>query len=124
MHVIRSRQAERLLQENLPRRAAEQIAAAHDIGDLLCGIVDDDGKLVGDEAIAALQDEVADSACDVPALVAEAAIVETDVARANPLAQGARGIGPGRDTLRWMEQFVASLRTVRTILGECSQHRS
>ena len=62
VQVTRRRHAEHALQEDLARRRREQVGAAHDVGDPLRGVVDDDGELIGVEAVAAAHDEVADVA--------------------------------------------------------------
>ena len=49
-----------MLQVDLALRRAQEVGAANDVGDALLGIVDDDGELVGEEPIAALDQEVAD----------------------------------------------------------------
>ena len=43
------------LQQDLARRRVEQVGAAHDVGDALRRIVDDDGELVGPPAVGAPQ---------------------------------------------------------------------
>jgi hypothetical protein len=53
--------AEQLRQQRLARRRRQQIDAAHDLGDAHLEIVDDDRELIGVDAVAALEDEVATS---------------------------------------------------------------
>ena len=60
VQVGRCRLAEQMLQVDLALRRAQEVGAANDVGDALLGIVDDDGELVGEEPIAALDQEVAD----------------------------------------------------------------
>jgi len=65
VQVRRRRAAERALQVDLARRRREQVGAAHDVGDLLRGVVDDDGELVGGQPVGSPHDEVADLAREV-----------------------------------------------------------
>src|SRR6266567_2046282 len=60
VQVRRCRQAEPALQPDLARCRGEQIGAAHDVSDVLCCVVDDDRKLIGEQAVGALDDEIAD----------------------------------------------------------------
>ncbi len=94
MQVSHRRQAERSLQQDLPGRARQQVAAAHDVGDALCRVVHDDRQLVGIEAVPTPQHEVADGGRDVDGLRAQAAVVEGDRAGRNTQPQGlAAGFG-------------------------------
>ncbi len=79
VQVARRRQAEQALQQDLPGRAVGEVFAANDVGDVLLGVVDDDGELIGEDAVGALEDEVADRAGDVLALLAEASVVPGDL---------------------------------------------
>ena len=45
--IARRRQAEQRLQQPMHGRRGEQIAAAHDVGDPLQRVVDDDGQMIG-----------------------------------------------------------------------------
>ena len=65
MQDARLGQAEQVLQENLPGGGAEEIGAAHHVGYSLRGIVHHHGQLVGELPIGALQDEIADFACEI-----------------------------------------------------------
>src|SRR5262249_10543665 len=57
--------AEELGEEDLTRRRAEQVRAAHHLADPHREVVDDDGELIRVDAVAAIQDEVADAPVDV-----------------------------------------------------------
>jgi len=59
MRVARGGQAQCLLQCDLPRRAVEEIGAAHNVRDALQRIIDDNGELVGKGAIATADDDIA-----------------------------------------------------------------
>src|SRR6185503_3819157 len=63
MDVLGRGIAERLLQRDLARRGSEQVGAAHDLRYALLGIVDDDGELIGEEAVGAADDEVVAVRC-------------------------------------------------------------
>src|SRR6185369_16692780 len=78
MQISRRRESELTLQPDLPRRRCEQVGAAHDIGDSLKCIIDDDGELVGEQAVGALDDEIADIAIETLLLSALEAIGERD----------------------------------------------
>ena len=87
--------AEQVLQEDLARRRSEQVGSADDLGDPLFGIVDDDGKLVGEDSVGALQHEIADLLLDVLALPALQQILE-----AERLRVGAHAPSAGASTFR------------------------
>ena len=72
------REAECVLQEDLSRRGGEKIGAANDVGDPLRGIVDNDGELIREEAIASPDDEIADVLVEPLALRSINAVGETD----------------------------------------------
>ena len=59
MPVNRLGKAEQGLEEPLDRRGREQVAAPHDVGHLLEGVIHDDGQMVGDADVLARQDDVA-----------------------------------------------------------------
>ena len=59
MDELRRGEAQQLMQPDLTRGRAQQIAAAHNFGDTLKGVVDHDGQLVGKHAVRAANDEVA-----------------------------------------------------------------
>lgn len=60
MQVVGRRQAQRALQQNLPRRGIEQVGAAHHVADALRGVVDHHRQLVGPATVGAQQHEIAD----------------------------------------------------------------
>lgn len=78
MPVARHGQAQRLLQQDLPRGGIEQIGAAHHFGHPLRGVVDHHRELVGPAAVGTAQHEVADFGMHVLLLRATQAIVEAD----------------------------------------------
>ena len=58
MRVIGGRIAQQLLQPDLALRRVHDIDAAHDFGHALHSVVDDNGQLVSDEAVAAPDNEI------------------------------------------------------------------
>jgi hypothetical protein len=56
--ITRRRQRQSLLKVDLPGRALQQVGAANDIADILRGVIDYDGKLVGKRAITALDNGI------------------------------------------------------------------
>ena len=52
-------QAERPVQQQLPRRRGDEVVAANDVGDAVGRVIDDDGELVGRRAVRLPDDEVA-----------------------------------------------------------------
>ena len=60
MRERRRRPAERLVDENLPWRVRDVVFAAHDVRDPHQGVVDDDGVVVGRDAVTAHDDWIAD----------------------------------------------------------------
>src|SRR6185312_13883028 len=60
MSEVGRRESERTSDRDLPSAACEQIGAANDIGNALCGIVHRHGELIGDEAIAPAHDDIAE----------------------------------------------------------------
>lgn len=69
-------QAQQMLQVDLARGGGEQVAAADDAGDVLEGVVHHHRKLVGVQAVGALDDKVADLAFEVLGDMALEGIVE------------------------------------------------
>ncbi len=58
MAIMRGPIAEGALQQDLPRRAEQQVSAPHDFGDAVSLVIDDDGEVVGERAVAPLNDEI------------------------------------------------------------------
>ena len=58
MQVFRFREIEQTLEDTMDVGGSEKIFAAGDVGDLLEGIVDDDGKVVGSSDVLSRQDDV------------------------------------------------------------------
>ena len=56
----RHRPPERLVEQDLPRRVRQMVLAPHHVADLHQRIVDDDGEVVGGEAVGAEDDRIAD----------------------------------------------------------------
>ena len=83
--------AEEPREQRLSRRRAREVGAAHDLGDPHREIVDDDGELVGEHAVAALQHEIAGHRRHVLDDGAEHRVVES--ARC-PRPRGPRGASP------------------------------
>ncbi len=90
MHVSRHRAAEQALQQDLPRRRGEQIRAAHHVGDALLEVIHHDGELVGEQAVGAPHDEIADFAGEVLLDPALEGVVECDHPIVHPHADRAR----------------------------------
>lgn len=80
---------ESVLEEDLAGGVVEEVGAADDVGDALIGIVNDDGELVGEVAVGAEEDEVADLVRDVLGEGAVGAVVEGDGNGRNEKAPGA-----------------------------------
>lgn len=59
MHVIGDREPQFVLQIDLPGRRIQQIEAAHHFSYALRMIIDDHGKLIGDDPVTAFDDEIA-----------------------------------------------------------------
>ena len=91
MRVHRRRIAEGSLQSDLARRGGEEIAAAHDLRDVLRRIVDDDRELVREHPVGALDDEVAAAGRQVLLDGSPQQIVERDRLIGNPKADRSRG---------------------------------
>ena len=109
MHVCEQRQTEGLLQQDLPRRARKQVGAPDYVQNALLGVVDDDGELVCEQAIAAPQYEIPDAPGDVGDLQALEAVHElyVPVRHAEPQGCFCRRTTARRQALRRMEQLVA-----------------
>ena len=54
-----SGQRERVLQQNLPSSAEQQISSTHHVGDMLRGVVDAYGELVGNNCVLAFNYDIA-----------------------------------------------------------------
>lgn len=84
-------EAERPVEQNLPRGGEEQIRAAHDFADLHRGIVHDDGELIGGNPIVPPHDEIAEIFSRYKLLWAEMAVNEGDgFAVGNAKTEGGR----------------------------------
>ena len=70
VRVARRLQPEQPEQQQLARCVVQQIGAANDLRDVLCRIVDDDRELIGDDAVASKDDEVANVAIEALGIVA------------------------------------------------------
>ena len=90
MHVSRPRVAEQALQQDLPRRGGEQVRAAHHVGDALLEVIHDDGELVGEEAVGAPHDKIADLAGEVLLDPALKGVIECGHLIVHPHADRAR----------------------------------
>jgi hypothetical protein len=80
-----------VLQQNLARGRRDQIGPAHDVGDPLRVVVDDHRELVGEQAIGASHDKVADVALEVLRLRALQAIAPIDARLAHTKTPRLRG---------------------------------
>ena len=69
---------EQLLQVDLSRRRVEQVGTAHDFGNILYGIIHHHGKLVGEQAVSALDDEITAFGLDVLRLFSHYDVIEGD----------------------------------------------
>ena len=71
VRVLRPAVPEQTLEIGLPGGGGEQVRAAHHAGDPLFGVVDRGGEVIGDDAVRAMDDEVADLATQVLAMDGE-----------------------------------------------------
>ena len=78
VQVARRGQRQRALQQDLARRVVGQVLAAHHVGDALLGVVHHHGQLVGEQAVGALEHEVAHLLRHVLLLFAEPAVGPAD----------------------------------------------
>ena len=78
MQVRRSGEAQHSLQEDLARRRCEQVGAADDVRDALRGVIDNDGQLVREKPVCALDDEVAHVTREILRLRALQPVAEID----------------------------------------------
>ena len=60
MKIRRYRAAESLQQQDLARRRRDQVGSAHDVGNALQIVVDDDGELIREQTVGAPHDKIAD----------------------------------------------------------------
>src|SRR5215470_4626560 len=88
MEIHRRGQLELTLQPDLPRSRRQQVRATYDVGDLLLGIVDDDGELVRKQTVGTFDDEVPGLAGQVLFLPALEAIVKADWLRVDAHSPG------------------------------------
>ncbi len=78
------------LQQDLPRGRCDQVGSAHDVGDALQGVVDDDRELVREKPVGALDDEVADLAREILRLRTLEPVAPLDARGAHAKAPRAR----------------------------------
>src|SRR5690606_41332712 len=92
MCVHGRRQTQSALQTKLPRRAAQEVSAAPHVRDALSGVVHGDGELVGVQAVAPSNDEIADRLRKIVLLRALQLVVEDERACGREQANGGRTI--------------------------------
>src|SRR3954468_6668593 len=92
VEVARSRIAEEPLQMKLAAGRVEQIGATHHVGDALLGVVHHDGELIGDLAVRAIQNEVADFSRQILLARPLDAVHERYRVPTHVETQGARGL--------------------------------
>ena len=88
--VARRGEPERALQHDVQRRASGEIAPAHDARHALRRVVDDDGEVVRDRAVAAPQHRVAQLAIGIEREVEPGFVARLDAPRREPQAQRTR----------------------------------
>ena len=86
MEVSRRRQSKKSLQEDLPGCGVEQVRATHHFVDALLGIIHDHGQLVGMQAVASAQHEIAYLLAEILRNVSKNRVMEPDLRRADPHA--------------------------------------
>ena len=77
MTVLRNTERQRLLQQILTNGGVDQVDTANDMSDFLCGVIDDDGKLIRPEAVAATNNKITDFISEVIAVIRLQAIVQS-----------------------------------------------
>ncbi len=90
VQVRRRAKSERALQGDLARRRGQQVGAAHDVADALRRVVDHHRELIGEHAVGALDDEIADVALEALLLSALQAVVKADRLRVHAQPPGRR----------------------------------
>lgn len=104
------RVAQELLQMHLAWRGIEQIGSAHHVGDALEGIINDDGQLVGEDAIGSQNGEVIRRKADSP----------TRAAGASTACGGGSRAGAGKDVAmapELVDGIPVGIETPGTIRG-------
>ena len=105
---------EQLVEPDLACRRGEQIGSAHDVADALVRVVDHDGQLVGDDAVAPAHHDVARRRLEHLALRPHDVVAELDLA---VHAHAQRGRAPGRDASRALgrREVAAGARVERAV---------
>ena len=101
MIEFRGWQTQRAVKEQLAGRGSEEVRAADDFGDPHCGIIHNDGELIGRDAVVAPDYEISEIFPSHKSLRAEMAIEERDGlavrdAKAPVVAKGRGSRGEGR----------------------------
>ena len=78
MDVVRRSITEELLQPDLPGRRVHDVDAAHDFCNTFELVIDNDSKLIGDQAVASFDDEVAGFRLQSLGLLSLETVFETD----------------------------------------------
>lgn len=78
MRVVRLRKSQQSLQPDLARRGVEEIDTSNHVRHALIGIVDDDGELVGNQTVAATDDEVTGIRVEVEPRFGLPAVLDND----------------------------------------------
>ncbi len=87
--VSRCSETKCALKRDLPRRALDQVCAAHDVGNLLVRVIDRHRELIGEDAVAAANDHITEIAHRTGALALDA-IFENDARRIIDTKAGGR----------------------------------
>lgn len=95
MRIARRRQTERALQLNLPGGAFQEIRAAHHVGNLLCAIVNNHRQLIGNDAVAAPDHDVAETAQRKLACTLQTIFEAHGLGIGDSKTQGSRTLGRG-----------------------------
>src|SRR5262245_31868804 len=120
MYVFRCREAECPLQQHLPRRVAEEVAAADHLSHALGGIVDDHGELISEQSIAAPDDEIAERGRNVLYVLALERVAKGDRTLSDAKSRRERTVGMTRPlaTEARIEEFLGVRGTGSIVCGQ------
>jgi len=114
VQVAGCRQPEQALQQDLPGRRADEVGTAHDVGDSLRPVVDDDRQLISPQAIGAAQHEIAGRHAQVFMMDGAVAVDPVDDGRRLPGRRDPQSPG-ARDAPR-RQAVAASARIHRLVM--------
>ena len=124
MGIVGRREAEQSLQMDLTRCIVQKVRAPHHVRHPLRGIIDHDGQYIGEQLIAASNQDIADGGCDILAEDSLNAVLELNDGLVDANARRTRRTGPQRTVaaMAWIALiFSRSQTAARALKGQSAR---